>query len=41
VLFRSDRYLGFVFARGETPVEVESALRQAESLLDIDIQNAP
>jgi biotin carboxylase len=33
-----DRYLGFVFARGESPEEVETALRQAQSLLDIDIR---
>jgi biotin carboxylase len=32
-----DRYLGFIFARGETAAGVESALRQAQSLLDIDI----
>jgi biotin carboxylase len=32
-----DRYLGFVFARAETAGGVESALRQAQSLLDIDI----
>jgi len=31
------RYLGFVFARGETPVGVEAALRQARALLDIRI----
>ena len=28
------RYLGFVFARGETPDLVETALRKAGSLLD-------
>jgi L-amino acid ligase C-terminal domain 2/ATP-grasp domain len=33
-----DRYLGFVFARGATPAAVETALRQAHSLLDIDIR---
>jgi biotin carboxylase len=33
-----DRYLGFVFARGETPRAVESVLREAQSLLDIDIR---
>jgi biotin carboxylase len=31
------RYLGFVFARGETPAEVEAALRRARDLLDIRI----
>jgi hypothetical protein len=30
-----DRYLGFVFARGETPEQVESALRQAHAALDV------
>jgi len=29
-----DRYLGFVFARGEKPAEVESALREADRLLE-------
>jgi biotin carboxylase len=33
-----DRYLGFVFARGAAPAAVETALRQAHSLLDIDIR---
>jgi hypothetical protein len=33
-----DRYLGFVFARGETPGAVETLLREAQSLLDIDIR---
>ena len=32
-----DRYLGFVFARAVTPVEVEAALRGAQTLLAIDI----
>ena len=32
-----DRYLGFVFARGETPVEVERALRAAHRRLDVVI----
>ena len=31
------RYLGFVFARGDTPAEVEASLRQAHSLLDVRI----
>ena len=32
-----DRYLGFVFARGETPADVERSLRAAHSRLQIDI----
>jgi biotin carboxylase len=32
-----DRYLGFLFAAAATPAEVESALRRAHALLDIDI----
>ncbi len=32
-----DRYLGFLFARGETPAEVEHALRAAHERLEIDI----
>jgi biotin carboxylase len=32
-----DRYLGFLFARGETPAEVEHALRAAHDRLEIDI----
>lgn len=32
-----DRYLGFVFARGETPATVEAALRAAADALDIVI----
>jgi biotin carboxylase len=35
-----DRYLGFVFARGETPADVESALRAAHAALQIDIEAA-
>jgi biotin carboxylase len=35
-----DRYLGFLFARGETPAEVERALRDASALLDVDIRDA-
>jgi biotin carboxylase len=34
-----NRYLGFVFARGLTPAEVEAALRRAESLLDVRISS--
>ena len=30
-----DRYLGFVFARGPTPQEVEDALRRAEACLEV------
>jgi biotin carboxylase len=33
-----DRYLGFIFARGETPEFVERALRQAEALLDVRLR---
>jgi len=33
----SDRYLGFVFATGETPQAVEESLRQAHAKLIIDI----
>jgi biotin carboxylase len=36
-----DRYLGFVFARGETADEVEDALRQAESFLDVQLAPVP
>jgi biotin carboxylase len=32
-----DRYLGFVFARGETPADVERALRAAHAALEIKI----
>jgi biotin carboxylase len=32
-----DRYLGFLFARGADPAEVESALRRAHALLDVRI----
>jgi biotin carboxylase len=32
-----DRYLGFLFARGETPAQVEVALRAAHERLEIDI----
>jgi biotin carboxylase len=31
-------YLGFIFARGDTPDEVEAALRQAHAKLDIKIE---
>jgi len=30
-----DRYLGFLFARGETPADVEATLRTAHALLDV------
>jgi biotin carboxylase len=36
-----DRYLGFVFARGRSPSDVESALRRAQALLDVRISTAP
>jgi biotin carboxylase len=32
-----DRYLGFLFARGETPADVEAALREASSRLTVRI----
>ncbi len=32
-----DRYLGFIIARGSDPDSVESALREAHGLLDIEI----
>ena len=34
-----DRYLGFVFAKGDTPADVEAALREAHSRLDIRIED--
>jgi biotin carboxylase len=33
-----DRYLGFVFARGATPADVELALRRAEAALDVVVR---
>jgi len=33
-----DRYLGFLFAAGDHPAQVENALRRAHALLDIDIR---
>jgi biotin carboxylase len=36
-----DRYLGFVFARGDTPEEVEATLRRAHAALDVVIDDAP
>lgn len=35
-----NEYLGFVFARGETPEEVEAALREAHAQLRFDIADA-
>jgi hypothetical protein len=32
-----DSYLGFIFARGETPEEVEAALRASHARLRVDI----
>jgi biotin carboxylase len=32
-----DRYLGFIFGRGDTPGAVEASLRQAQALLDVEI----
>jgi biotin carboxylase len=36
-----DRYLGFIFARGPEPADVELALRRAETFLDIVVGAAP
>jgi biotin carboxylase len=35
-----DRYLGFIFARGQEPAEVEAALRAAHGLLEFEIAPA-
>jgi hypothetical protein len=32
-----DRYLGFLFAKADTPEQVESALREAHARLTIDV----
>ena len=34
----ADRYLGFLFARSDTPQAVEESLRQAHAQLTIDIR---
>lgn len=34
-----DRYLGFLFARGQNPAAVERALRAAHGLLDVEIRS--
>ena len=36
-----DRYLGFIFARGDTAEQVEAALRRAESCLDVGLRDVP
>ncbi len=36
-----DRYLGFLFARGQSAEAVEAALRQAHSLIGLDIEPLP
>jgi biotin carboxylase len=36
-----DRYLGFLFAEGESPQEVEAALREAWGLLEVVIESEP
>ncbi len=36
-----DRYLGFLFARGETPQQVEEALRTAHARLEVVIADPP
>ena len=33
-----NQYLGFIFARSETPAEVENSLREAHARMDFDIQ---
>ena len=33
-----DRYLGFIFARGDDPAAVEAALREAHARLEVDIR---
>lgn len=35
------RYLGFLFARGDTPAQVEASLRQAHARLEINIVDEP
>ena len=35
------QYLGFIFARAETPEDVEAALRTAHAALDFDLDDAP
>ena len=35
-----DSYLGFLFARGETPAAVEASLRRAHGLLEFEIREA-
>jgi hypothetical protein len=34
-----DRYLGFVFAHGTTPIDVERSLRAAHAALDVEIRS--
>jgi hypothetical protein len=36
-----DRYLGFIFARGLTPADVELALRRAEEALSVVVAPVP
>ncbi len=36
-----DRYIGFVFARAKSPGEVETALRRANELLTVRVDDAP
>jgi biotin carboxylase len=33
-----DRYLGFIFAKGDTPEDVEAALREAHARLEVEIE---
>jgi len=37
----ADRYLGFLFAQGEVPGQVEATLRRAYGLLEVEIEDAP
>ena len=34
------RYLGFIFARGDSPDAAEAALREAHARLEIDIEES-
>ena len=36
-----DRYLGFLFARGDTPAAVEASLRRAHAALEIVVVDGP
>ena len=34
-----DRYLGFIFAKAETPEQVEAALRKAHGELEVEVES--